>query len=275
MYFLSSHSGFYVHIHISFFKGIPRNSNRNIIAIRQNNQTPKFTPEFRTLFKIHLVMSENVVVMNIAGNCQKKSLQVYRHQCQCSCFSTIPGCSWHQGEWLWGGIFCSFSPNSPTSNHCHTGSVLWQTTKHLIKCKGFILLINAVSCRHFFSWNCPIFFKKKWKQACQLWFIAVPPSFTPVSDNIKQLIHWRHLYQITEVSLGVTPWIDAHPAAGQSPRCHSCSQSTRPVLAQCHPLAQTPSPVWNSQTGFAAGFWCQLCWACPPGQQSCYTPKPQ
>lgn len=69
-------------------------------------------------------------------------------------------CSWHQGEWLWGGIFCSFSPNSLTSNHCHTGSVLWQTTKHLIKCKGFIFFTNTVSCHHFFSWNCPILFKK-------------------------------------------------------------------------------------------------------------------
>lgn len=49
--FLSSHSGFYVHIHISFSKGIPRDSNRNIIAIRQSNESPKLTPESR----IHLL----------------------------------------------------------------------------------------------------------------------------------------------------------------------------------------------------------------------------
>lgn len=35
--FISSYSGFYVHMHISFSKVIPRNSNRNIIVIRQEN----------------------------------------------------------------------------------------------------------------------------------------------------------------------------------------------------------------------------------------------
>lgn len=50
--FLSSHSGFYVHIHIHFSKGIPRNANRNIIATRQeSSQSPEFPPESR----IHLL----------------------------------------------------------------------------------------------------------------------------------------------------------------------------------------------------------------------------
>lgn len=114
---------------------------------------------------------------------------------------TIPGCHWHPG-WMPDGEVLS-APFLPAATTAHTalrhgagsprtGPLLWQTTKCLVKCGGFVLFTNPVSCqclRVFFSLGIFFFFiaialfsLKKMQAGTSTMVYCCPPS-SPVLDT--------------------------------------------------------------------------------------------